>query len=317
MLSTSHPVWCVRLMFRMIHRYDRGMAKAKLKFEGVGDLRFFVSLDVAPVVIGTAGLAALELDLVPENWPLASFIKDYSVFVIVLLVCLVVLPPPIARGISSLRDREAALLRNVEAFAAYRGLASRAANLVGKLRESFDGTVTNQYQNHLLHDCQSYFKSRPMPDGRERPHDFQVEASFYGLTVNRQSKLLERKLFTNTDRSRMRANFSNRSPGEGRIAVDKISTGGYAYCGDVADPEVAGALGIKDGSSRNYRTFLSVPVFRDRKSEGDDRVIGMLSVNVTHRDVIHESDRHILEVYAWFLAVAFQADQLAVENISK
>lgn len=287
------------------------MSRPSVKLQRVSDLHFFFSWDVLPVLVGTVCLAVLELGTLPARWPLHWFIEDYKIQVIILLGMLIVLPPPIANGFNHLKDREAAVARNVEAAAGYRGLGSRAANLIGKIRESIAGTVTDQYQTHLLIECQKYFESRPMPDGTDRPDDFRVETSYYGLKVNSRSKLLERKLFTHSDASRMRSTFSNRTAGEGLYAVEKISAGEYVFCADVADAKYAAPLSILDGESREYRTFLSLPVMRDRKSVGDQRVIGMLSVNVTHLGVIHESDHNILEVYAWFLSAAFEADSLA------
>ena len=286
------------------------VTRRRVKLESPKDLLFFVNSDTVPVLIGTIGLAFLELGELPADSPFSWFVNDYKLAIVLVLVGLAVLPPPIARGMAHLRDRDDAARKTAENATAFRALGSRASNFVLKLREAFAGQSSNTYQHHLLNECKAYFESRPMKGASERPDNVRVEAAFYGARVTGQARLLERKLYTNAEPSRMRTNFSSRGAanGEGRSTIERIWGGGYVFCGDVADPDLAAAHHIHNGDERPYRTFLSVPVFRDRKALGDGRILGMLSVNVSHTGVVHESDHNILEVYAWFLAAALEAD---------
>jgi hypothetical protein len=287
------------------------VAGKRVKLESPKDLLFFINSETVPVLLGTAGLALLELTKIPDHWPIKYFIDDYRLPIIFALAALVVLPPPISRGIGHLRDRDDAARKSAEGATAFRALASRASNFIFKLREALAGNAGNTYQHHLLEECKAYIESRPMPGSAERPTDIRVEASYYSARITGQTIFLDRKLFTNSEPSRMRAKFSNsRGSGnsEGRKTVEAIWAGRYIFCGDLTDAKEASEHEVPDGSNRPYRAFLSVPVFRDRKAVGDGRILGMLSINVSRVGVISESDHHILEVYAWFLAAAFEAD---------
>jgi hypothetical protein len=249
----------------------------------------------------------------PATWPFTWFVADYKLLFIVGFAALVVLPPPIARGIDHLRERDDAARKNAESAVALRAVGSRASNLILKMREAFAGTTSNTYQNHLLNECKAYFESRPMLGSADRPDDVRVEATFYAAKVTGQGRLLERKLYTNAEPSRMRSTFSNRGGEEGRKTIEAIWNGRYVYCPDVQDPKSAVELSIIDGADRPYRTFLTVPVFRDRKASGDGRILGVLSVNASRLGIIHESDHNILEAYAWFLSAACEADYFGNE----
>ena len=287
------------------------MRDKRLGFQGWKDLRYFLQWELVFVFVGTAGFAVLEGDVISRTWSLFWFIVDWKVPVIVALVALIVLPPALSKGWLHLRARRNTGLRNVEMATALYGLQSRAANLIVKMQEAFAGKATNTYQHHSLQDCQKYFATRPLPENHNRLDTVIVEANYYALEVKSRSKLLERKLFTNTDATRMRPSFSTRGTGEDQLAVERISNAKHIYCQDLREEEFTRPLKILNGAERPYRTFLSVPVLRDRQSQGDDRVIGMLSVNVSHPGIIHESDQHILNAYAWFLSAAFAADELS------
>ena len=247
----------------------------------------------------------------PGEWPLKWFVDDWKFGVIALAVTCIAAPPVLSRGFAHIRARRKSAEGNVEISLILRGFESRAANLIHKFEEVFAGEVKNTYQNHLLSDCQHYFASRTRPGDVTISSEVAFEVNYYELVKKPRSTLLERKLYTNSDSSRMRSKFSSNGKPDERLAIERISAGKHVYCGDVLNQSAIAEHQITDGPTRAYKCFLSVPVFRDRKAVGDDRVVGMLSVNATMSGLIRESDKRILLTYAWFLSVALAADALA------
>lgn len=282
------------------------MSKRLDHWTGWRDLGFFVHWEGLAVAAGTIGLVVLEWWTIPRDWALASFVADYRIWVMLAFALLIGLPPTIARGFDHLRARSEAGKTQVEMAAALYGLEMRLMNFVSKLREVFAGHVTNTYQNHTLGDCRQYFKTR---GGAECA----VEVNFYRLKRSARSTRLERALWTGNSHPGMRSTFSNaRSAStEAKKLIKSITSGNSVFCRDVRNAEDASALSIENGSDRPYRAFLTVPVFRDKSTVGDERVIGMLSVNADKVDLLSASDEAILKVYAWVLAAAFEADAQA------
>lgn len=287
----------------------RRVGRRKARWTGWRDLGFFLHWESIAVGAGAAGLLALEWWDIPDDWPLNDFVSDYRIWIVIACAIAIGIPPTVARGFDHLRARDDAGLAQVEVATALYGIEMRLMHFVSKIREVFDGHVSNTYQNHTLSDCKTYFATRPE---RQRDGGSQnvVEATFYRLRRSRSSTVLERTLFTGSGHPGMRPTFStarNASP-EAKRLVKSIAAGNAVFCRDVRDPEEAAALEIVDGAARPYRTLLSVPVFKDKASPADDRVIGMLSVNATEVDSILASDQAVLNVYAWVLAAAFEAD---------
>ncbi|MGA5644124.1 GAF domain-containing protein [Microbacterium sp. NPDC088796] len=285
------------------------MAEQRLGWSEWKDLRFFLHWEGIAVVLGGVGLVAFEFWEIPLDWPLAWFVEDYRLWIVIALALLVGLPPTIARGLDHLRARDEAARAQVEVGTVLYAIELRLLNLVSKIREAFAGQHTNTYQHHTLNECKSYFSTR----ASEVAKTCIIDVNYYRLTRSGSAISLERALFTGSAHSRMRSTFSN-APGASREAkrlVKTISEGNSVFCPDVTEVEHTEALHIKDGADRPYRTFLTVPVFRDKKSGASERVIGMLSINSTHVDTLSASDAAILKVYAWLLAAAFEADGLA------
>lgn len=285
------------------------MAAQQLGWSGWKDIKFFFHLDGIVVLLGGIGLAALELWEIPKDWPLASFVRDYRLWIVIGLALMVGLPPTIARGLDHLRARGEAARASVEVGTVLYAVELRLLNLVSKIREAFAGIATNTYQHHTLNECKSYFSTR----ASEVDKTCIVDVNYYRLSRSGSATSLTRALFTGAAHSKMRSTFSdaNGASREAKRLVKAISAGKSIYCADVRDPEHAGPLHIKNGAERPYRSFLTVPVFRDKTSGDGDRVIGMLSINSTHLDTLGGSDEAILKVYAWLLAAAFEADHLA------
>jgi len=280
-------------------------------FEGPKDLLYFLNWESIPVAVGTFVLAILELNVLSPDWAIATFVDDWKWTVLTVAIAAILLPPIFAKGTLHLRSRQRAGEMSAETAWILRGVQSRASNLILKFREAFAGEASSQYQAHLMEECKSYFETRAsrQPDGKSR--QIQVEVAYYAVDRRSRSTLLSRKKFTQTDPSRGRPNFSSNGNAEAKLAVETIVSGHVVFCADVHDSIDAAVLKIEDGPSRQYRSLLSVPIFRDRKSSEDERVIGMLSATSSHTDSIFESDQAILQTYAWFLAAAIDADSLA------
>ena len=283
--------------------------RRRVRWTGARDLGFFFHWESIAVAAGGIGLAALEVWAIPDDWPLEDFVRDYKLLLVILLAALVGLPPTIARGLDHLRARDDAGQVQVEIATALYGIEMRLMHFVSKLREVFAGHTTNTYQNHTLSDCQSYFSSRP---GRHTDAGRQniVEVNYYAVKRSGSSTSLVRTLFTGSGHANMRTTFSTarNASAEAKKLVKTITSGGSVFCRDVRDADSARKLHIENATERPYRTFLSVPVLRDKNSTAEDRVIGMISVNASEVDSIAESDAAILKVYAWVLAAAFEAD---------
>lgn len=288
------------------------VSKQRLNWTGWRDIGFFLHWEGIAVALGGLALAALEFWDIPEDWPLGHFVDDYRIWLVVFFALMVGLPPTIARGLDHLRARSDAGRAQVEVATVLYGVEIRLMNLVSKLREVFGGHRSNTYQNHTLGDCKAYFTTRA---GRSigEGENCVVEVNYYGLERSRTSISLVRKLFTGAAHVGMRTTFSTarNASKEAKQLVKTILAGEPVFCRDVRDPREAARLHIEDGDKRPYRTFLSIPVLRDKDSPHDERVLGMLSINATHTNVLDASDAAILKVYAWALAAAFEADHLS------
>lgn len=287
------------------------MSNNRLTWTGWRDLGFFLHWEGLAVAGGGLGLAALEFWNIPPAWPLKYFVEDYRIWIVVVLALVVGLPPTVARGFDHLRARSDAGLAQIEVATVLYGVEIRLMNLVTKLREVFSGHRSNTYQNHTLGDCKSYFTTRA---GKSMGHGeiCVIEVNFYSLSKSNSSTSLTRSLFTGGGHPGMRTTFSTagNATAEAKLLVRTIAAGENVFCRDVRDVEEAALLKLKDADKRPYRSFLSIPVFRDKDSPHEDRVIGMLSINATHVDALSASDAAILKVYAWVLAAAFEADRL-------
>lgn len=291
------------------------MGNQRLGWTGWRDIGFFLHWEGLAVALGGLGLAALEFWRIPADWPLKYFVADYRIWIVVALALVVGLPPTIARGFDHLRARSDAGLAQIEVAAALYGVEIRLMNLVSKLREAFAGHRSNTYQNHTLSDCKAYFTTRASK-ARGSGETCVVEVNYYALTRSNTSTSLTRALFTGGGHPGMRATFSTaaRASEEAKLLVRTIASGDKVFCRDVLDAKEASALKLNEPEKRPYRTFLSIPVLRDKESPHDQRVIGMLSINATHVDALTASDAAILKVYAWALAAAFEADRLGRER---
>ena len=281
------------------------------------DIFYFLHWESLVVLAGTLVLAVLELNLLPASLPFTWFVNDWKILFLVIAAALVVLPPALVKGLLQLRRRRDAGTEKRELELVLEAIQGRVGFFIEKMREAFAGQKTKEYQKHVLLECRRYFETRPHPKINDLDESLSVEVSFYAVDKRSQTTMLSRKLFTHNDPSIGRAQFSQRGTPDSKLCVESILAGEIIFCDDVLNPQTASRLKILDGAQRTYRTFLSVPIYRDRKSADPDRIIGMLSVNASSIHALQESDSAMILTYGWFLSAALEADNLADAQASR
>ena len=283
------------------------MATTNGGIQKFADLKYFFSRETFVVLVGTIVVAVVELSLIPKNWRLYDFVTDWKLLVMIVAVALIILPPPITKGMLHLRSRDENAKNLAEMEIALSALHARTSHLISKVREVRDGVVTNAYARHSLSECKGYFEARRTVGGVSVEHSgVHVEVVYYQLSVKPGGSKLERKLSTSDEPLTVNNTISTRGGDAAKKLVERISAGEVLWVPDMTSGNSREALGIKADHIDNFAVALGVPVFQDKSI--NQEVKGMLLVTSSNQQALLESDAHMIKSYAWFLSVAGAID---------
>lgn len=257
--------------------------------------------------LGVAALAAVEYQFLKENFPgVQSYIDDNKSWIVPWGLALSAAPTIASKFFERLKTRrEQAVMKRDETRRFSKFLADyvqkRVKYLIPKAREVHRGVVSDEYSKNVLTDCESYFKARK--------EGITVRAYYYAMVGSGRvgSRRLEYKLGNRDSPDAGRSKFSEnaRSLDEAKLTVQRICEGIMVYCRDVDDPKCVEELKLDPKRTRVYKSFLSVPIYRD----GNHEVIGMFSVNCDEPGILREVDQHVVKTFAWFLSASLAMDE--------
>lgn len=255
--------------------------------------------------VGVTTLAAVEYQFLQQHFPsIQTYIDGHKAWVVPAGLVLSALPPALSQFLGRLQTRrEEAVMKRDETRRFSKFLADyvqkRVKYLIPKAREVARGVVSDEYTKNVLTDCESYFKARK--------EGVTVRAYYYAVASGRQgSRRLEYKL-GNREHNAGRSVFgeSSKASSEEKNTVARIFAGEALYCRDTDGPDCISELKLVTKRERVYKSFLSVPIYKD----GNHEVVGMFSVNCDELGVLREVDQHVVKTFAWFLSAALAIDE--------
>lgn len=280
------------------------------RLNSFGDLKYFFNWELIGVGIGTALLAFLELNNLPDEWPLSAWIDRWILPLMLLAVVLMIVPPAIARGLQHLSAREALARRAGAESLALESIGSRAANLVSKVGQVKRRKRTNEYLDHTMSACHTYFRGREYRgdesvDGRIG----HIDVAYYRRDDTPRTRIFRKTSTSDNAMSRFSGDVSTRGD---RLAKEVVET----LCGAVV-------LTIKDfelwspafaARGHSYRAGIGVPVRSSVKDSAE--IIGAIVVLATEGDVLHMSDLEYLTAQSWLIAASTAMDDLALQGFA-
>jgi hypothetical protein len=288
------------------------VATSKPRVQRWSDLQFFFSWESVLVVIGTAVFAALELNLIPRTNPLSDWVNDWKIPIVIFAIALILFPPVIAKGFLHLATLDGNVKTSAELSAALTAIQSRTSNLVSKVHELGDGTITNAYLHHSLRSCQAYFEARRVVAGQPIDHTgVYVEVVYYELTIRPGGSKLERKASTSDDPLALKGTISTRGNAKAKKMVEDIARGDTVWVPNLGDKLAAEALGITKDNAAKHMRALGVPVLSSRRDGAD--VLGMLLVTSSNEASLLPADDKLIKNYAWFLSVSVALDNFGAQ----
>lgn len=255
-------------------------------------------------VVGVISLAAVEYQFLQDNFPgVQRYVDDNKSWIVPWGLVLTAVPTIVSKFFERLRTRRELAevkVRDTHRFNKFLTdyVQKRVKYLIPKAREVARGITSDEYRKNVLTDCEAYFKSRK--DG------ITVRAYYYALDGRAGSRRLEYKLGNRDSQHSGRSKFSEnaKSIAEAKNTVTQICLGESLYCRDVTSAECIETLKLDPNRTRVYKSFVSVPVYKD----DDHEVIGMFSVNCDELDIIREVDKPAVKTFAWFLSASLAMD---------
>lgn len=260
--------------------------------------------------LGIVTLAAVEYQFLNDEFPrIQNYIDNNKSWIVPSGLALSAVPTIFSKFFEKLKTRrEHVVMKRDEARRFNKFLADyvqkRVKYLIPKAREVHRGVISDEYSKNVLTDCESYFKARK--------EGITVRAYYYAIAGSGRagSRRLEYRLGNRDSPDAGRSTFSEapRSLDESKFTVKRICEGVMVYCRDVEDPKCIEELKLDPKRTRVYKSFLSVPIYRD----GNHEVIGMFSVNCDELGILREADQQVVRTFAWFLAVSRAMDETRV-----
>lgn len=278
-------------------------------------LETFFPLTTLLAGFGTIGLTVASIPearrfvqgwMPPIIWVLC---RDYTLWVVVFLALLTVVPPMIDRGRRSILTAATLRNTNIELTTAVISLRGRLMHLITKISDVAQGNQDGTFIQHTLLECCNYFKQRSI-ETDSASSGSAVDAMLFELKLKQgRPERLERKKFTHDTAEESNPRISRRRGTDAAELLDGLTIRRDPIATATPDQR-ASLLSAMGCSESKYRDFLIVPVVRDRKAPGAEGVYGALMIMAEHPGALRQSDHTLLSTFAGVFSLALAADRV-------